>query len=50
MTHAPATKLGPYKIHSPLGAGGMGKVYRASRKLGRDAAIKVLPQNLSFNA
>jgi serine/threonine protein kinase len=42
------TKLGPYEIHSPLGAGGMGEVYRArDSRLERDVAIKVLPANLS---
>src|ERR1700756_4581106 len=45
------TKLGPYEIISPLGAGGMGEVYRArDTRLGRDVAIKVLPQHLSANA
>src|SRR5215469_2932812 len=42
------TKLGPYEIQSPLGAGGMGEVYRArDTRLGRDVAIKVLPKHLS---
>jgi len=42
------TKLGPYEIVSPLGAGGMGEVYRArDTRLEREVAIKVLPANLS---
>jgi serine/threonine protein kinase len=48
MALAPGTKLGPYEIQSPLGAGGMGEVYRArDPRLGRDVAIKVLPASLS---
>ncbi len=48
MPLAPGTKLGPYEIQSPLGAGGMGEVYRAhDTRLGRDVAIKVLPEHLA---
>ena len=48
MTLAAGTRLGPYEILSPLGAGGMGEVYRANdSKLDRAVAIKVLPQSVS---
>ena len=50
MGLAAGTKLGPYEIQAPLGAGGMGEVYRArDTRLGRDVAIKVLPAHLSSN-
>jgi len=43
-------RLGPYEILSPLGAGGMGEVYRArDARLNRDVAIKILPEHLSHN-
>jgi eukaryotic-like serine/threonine-protein kinase len=48
MALTAGTRLGPYEIQSPLGAGGMGEVYRArDTRLGRDVAIKVLPSHLS---
>jgi serine/threonine protein kinase len=48
MALTPGTKLGPYEILNPLGAGGMGEVYRAKdTRLDRIVAIKVLPSHLS---
>ncbi len=45
MSLAAGTRLGPYEIGPPIGAGGMGEVYRArDTKLERDVAIKVLPE------
>src|SRR5262249_22327909 len=51
MAITAGTKLGPYEIVSQLGAGGMGEVYRArDPKLGRDVAIKVLPDAFARDA
>jgi serine/threonine protein kinase len=45
------TRLGPYEILAPLGAGGMGEVYRVrDSKLGRDIALKVLPEEFFEDA
>src|SRR6266536_3335918 len=51
MTLAAGSRLGPYEILSPLGAGGMEEVYRArDTKLDREVAIKVLPEKLAADA
>jgi len=51
MALTSGTKLGPYEIESPVGAGGMGEVYRArDTRLDRTVAVKILPDHLSDNA
>ena len=51
MALIPGTKLGPYEISAPLGAGGMGEVYRAKdTRLSRDVAIKILPKEMCADA
>src|SRR5262245_61494647 len=48
MSLSPGTRLGPYAIEVPIGAGGMGEVYGATdTRLGRTVAVKVLPDELS---
>ena len=48
MTISVGTRLGPYEILAPIGAGGMGEVYRArDTRLERDVAVKVLPEGLA---
>src|SRR5437588_12956643 len=50
MALTSGTRLGPYEIETPLGAGGMGEVYRArDTRLDRTVAIKILPSHLSDN-
>jgi len=50
MALSVGAKLGPYEIVAPVGAGGMGEVYRArDMRLNRTVAIKVLPAHLSSN-
>ena len=51
MTLSAGTKLGPYEVLAPIGAGGMGEVYKArDTRLERTVAIKVLPEHLSTSA
>src|SRR5260221_6397098 len=51
MTIAAGSRLGPYEIVAPIGAGGMGEVYRAKdARLSREVAIKVLPASFSTDA
>src|SRR5213078_3029122 len=51
MPLSPGSRLGPYEVLSPLGAGGMGEVYKAKdTRLDRTVAVKVLPQHLSENS
>jgi serine/threonine protein kinase len=50
MALVSGTKLGPHEIVAPLGAGGMGEVYRArDARLGREVAIRILPHHLASN-
>ncbi len=51
MSLAPGIRLGPYEIVAPIGAGGMGEVYRAKdTNLNRDVALKILPESFALDA
>jgi predicted Ser/Thr protein kinase len=51
MPMSPGSRFGPYEIVAPLGAGGMGEVYRArDTRLGRDVAVKILPEEMAKDA
>ena len=51
MGFAPGTRIGPYEVVGPLGAGGMGEVYRAcDTNLDRDVALKLLPEAFAHDA
>ena len=48
MNLVAGTQVGPYEIVPPIGAGGMGEVYRArDKRLGRDVATKILPESFA---
>lgn len=48
---SPGDRLGPYEVVSPLGAGGMGEIYRArDARLGRGVALKVLPEAVATDS
>src|SRR2546428_7979935 len=51
MSNPAHNRLGPYELNSPLGAGGMGEVFRArDTRLNRDVAVKVLPKDCAADA